>query len=45
MKFIGAGVRSIMMAVTMGDPLWPAVTLFLVSIAVAVIVFALRHRS
>ncbi|MFI6152794.1 hypothetical protein ACIBCA_08880 [Kitasatospora sp. NPDC051170] len=43
MSFIGAGVRALFRAITDGDPLAPAVTIFLVSIAITVIIAALRY--
>ncbi|MBV6702702.1 hypothetical protein [Kitasatospora aureofaciens] len=42
MHFIGAGFRTLMNALINGDPLWPAVTLFLVSILIAIVVAAVR---
>ncbi|MFF4189028.1 hypothetical protein ACFYZ9_38155 [Streptomyces sp. NPDC001691] len=42
MHFIGAGFRALMMALVNGDPLWPAVTLFLMSILIAIVVAAVR---
>ncbi|WP_189390181.1 hypothetical protein [Streptomyces sp. SDr-06] len=42
MHFIGAGFRALMMALINGDPLWPAVTLFLMSILIAIVVAAVR---
>ncbi|MGW2864456.1 hypothetical protein [Streptomyces sp. NPDC001205] len=42
MHFIGAGFRALTMALINGDPLWPAVTLFLMSILIAIVVAAVR---
>ncbi|MFI9366408.1 hypothetical protein ACIG5E_35940 [Kitasatospora sp. NPDC053057] len=42
MHLIGAGFRTLMNALINGDPLWPAVTLFLVSILIATVVALVR---
>ncbi|MFE9558275.1 hypothetical protein ACFYMW_09515 [Streptomyces sp. NPDC006692] len=42
MHAISAGFRTLMNALINGDPLWPAVTLFLVSIPIAIVVAAVR---
>lgn len=42
MHFIGAGFRTLMNALINGDPLWPAMTLFLVSILIAIVVAGVR---
>ncbi|MFJ3791448.1 hypothetical protein [Kitasatospora sp. NPDC090091] len=42
MHSIGAGFRTLMNAIINGDPLWPAVTLFTVSILIAVVVATVR---
>lgn len=42
MHFIGAGFRTLINALINGDPLWPAVTLFLVSILIAIVIAAVR---
>ncbi|MEU1784311.1 MULTISPECIES: hypothetical protein [Streptomyces] len=42
MHFIGAGFRTLMNALINGDPLWPAVTLFLVSILITIVVAGVR---
>ncbi|WP_158844625.1 hypothetical protein [Streptomyces sp. NRRL WC-3742] len=43
MRLIGAGVRVLARAITDGDPLVPAVTIFLASIAIAFVVAAVRY--
>ncbi|MBV6701028.1 hypothetical protein [Kitasatospora aureofaciens] len=40
--FLGAGFRGLMNALINGDPLWPAVTLFLVSILITIVIAAVR---
>ncbi|MFD7020176.1 hypothetical protein [Streptomyces sp. NPDC059161] len=41
-SLIGAGFRALTMALVNGDPLWPATTLFLVSVLIAIVVAAVR---
>ncbi|WP_188307234.1 hypothetical protein [Streptomyces sp. CBMA123] len=44
MRMIGAGIRGFWSAVAMGDPLWPAVTILLGSVVLAVVTAAVRFR-
>ncbi|MFI9364012.1 hypothetical protein ACIG5E_23600 [Kitasatospora sp. NPDC053057] len=42
MHIISVGFRTLMNAIVNGDPLWPAVTLFLVSFPLAIVVAVVR---
>ncbi|MGF1425671.1 hypothetical protein [Kitasatospora sp. LaBMicrA B282] len=42
MRLIGAGLRMLVNALVNGDPLWPAVTILLLSILIAIVVAAVR---
>ncbi|MEU4582820.1 hypothetical protein AB0F92_12115 [Kitasatospora aureofaciens] len=44
MHFIVVGIRTLVTAIVDGDPLWPAVTLFLLSFPLAIGVALVRAR-
>ncbi|MGW2377327.1 MULTISPECIES: hypothetical protein [Kitasatospora] len=44
MHFIVVGSRSLMNAIVNGDPLWPAVTFFLLSFPLAIVAAVVRAR-
>ncbi|MEU4116844.1 hypothetical protein AB0F71_20410 [Kitasatospora sp. NPDC028055] len=44
MHFIVVGIRTLVNAIVAGDPLWPAVTLFLLSFPLAIAAALVRAR-
>ncbi|MFD8701907.1 hypothetical protein ACFV1W_04660 [Kitasatospora sp. NPDC059648] len=44
MHIIGAGIRALVNAIANGDPLWPAVTFFLLSFPLAIAAALVRAR-